>query len=111
LVLLVIGIYTNTLSSPFIFDDEPHIVSNLHIRIFKLTLGSLAKAVEHLTQALKLDPQFAPAHNNLGVALQRLGKFKEAQTHFARALQIDPGYSAARKSYQENLNHLKSLDR
>ena len=61
-------------------------------------LKRYVEAVEHLTQAVKLDPDSAAAHNNLGVALQRQGKFQKAQGHFTRALQIDPDYGPARKS-------------
>ena len=44
LVLLVGVIYAHTLNSPFVFDDKPNIVSNLHIRITDLSPQSLADA-------------------------------------------------------------------
>ncbi len=44
LALLVILIYSNTLSSPFVFDSRNNIESNPHIRITKITLSDLAGA-------------------------------------------------------------------
>ena len=44
LALIVILIYANTLSSPFVFDSRSNIESNPHIRITKITLDDLAGA-------------------------------------------------------------------
>ena len=44
LVLLVGAIYAHTLDSPFVFDDKPNIVSNVHIRISDLSSQSLTDA-------------------------------------------------------------------
>jgi Flp pilus assembly protein TadD len=42
--VLVILIYSHTLSTPFIFDDKNNIESNPHIRLSQITLKGLAKA-------------------------------------------------------------------
>jgi Flp pilus assembly protein TadD len=44
LALIVILIYANTLTSPFIFDSRNNIEANPHIRISKITLNNLAQA-------------------------------------------------------------------
>lgn len=44
LAVLVLLIYSNTLESPFIFDDLTSIQSNTHIRLSRLTLGGIAEA-------------------------------------------------------------------
>ncbi len=51
-------------------------------------------------EALRLDPQYADAHNNLGTALLGQGLYfhenvKEAMSHFRAALAIDPANEAA----------------
>ena len=45
--------------------------------------------------ALRIKPDYAEAHNNLGSMLQSQGRFKEAVAHFAQALQIQPKYAQA----------------
>ncbi|MDY6953184.1 MAG: tetratricopeptide repeat protein [Thermodesulfobacteriota bacterium] len=44
LSLLVLFIYSNTLDSPFIFDDKPNIQDNPQIRLSELTLDGVKKA-------------------------------------------------------------------
>jgi tetratricopeptide (TPR) repeat protein len=46
--------------------------------------------MELFEKAIGLDPEYAPAHYQLGLALQKRGKQTEAQRAFARARQLDP---------------------
>lgn len=50
----------------------------------------LAKAIEKLELAIRLDPDFREAHVNLGAQYARLGRFQEAMTHFRTSIQISP---------------------
>src|SRR5204862_2597475 len=43
--------------------------------------GQLAEAEAQLTTALRLEPTYVEAHNNLGVVLTRQGKVDEALAH------------------------------
>ena len=63
LVLLVGVMYARTLNSPFIFDDEPNIVSNYHIRMSKLSLKSLADAAFRSPAAQRPLPNISFALN------------------------------------------------
>ncbi|MDY7228899.1 metallopeptidase family protein [Hyalangium rubrum] len=53
--------------------------------------GRFEEALSCAAQAAALDPDFAPAHAERGVALAALDRVPEAQMAFARALAIDPG--------------------
>ena len=48
------------------------------------------EAAENYRKALRLDPAFIQAHNNLGLLLAKEGKFDEAIEHYRAALAIDP---------------------
>ena len=52
-------------------------------------------SVELWNYTLSIDPQCAPAHNNLGTALARLGREDEAAAEFSRAIGLDPEYAEA----------------
>jgi tetratricopeptide (TPR) repeat protein len=47
--------------------------------------------------AIRLKPDYAEAHLNLGVALAKQQKYDEAIVHFEAALRIDPNYATAKK--------------
>lgn len=65
-----------------------------------LRLGRLGQAEQILRRAVKADPRFVPALNNLGVVLMERGKFGEARALFQQAFQLDSGQT---ESIRENL--------
>jgi tetratricopeptide (TPR) repeat protein len=58
-----------------------------------LKLGRLGQAEKILRLAIKEDPTFVPAINNLGVVLMEAGKFGEARAVFQQAYAMDSGSS------------------
>jgi len=58
--------------------------------------GRLDEAIAHLEAAVKLKPDQADAHNNLGNALSKVpGRSAEAVAEFEAALRLDPGMTEA----------------
>lgn len=51
------------------------------------------EAATELEKAISLDPDYAEAHNDLGVAYIRLGRNPEAASEFRRAIALVPGES------------------
>ena len=60
-----------------------------------LESGRHKEAVEALTKALSLDPEYAVAYRNRGNAYSKLGNYQEAITDYGRALALDPNVAAA----------------
>lgn len=58
-----------------------------------LRLGRLSHSKELLEIAVKKDPEFVPAWNNLGVLLQNQGNYHEAKRVFQLAYGLDNGNS------------------
>ncbi len=56
--------------------------------------GSLAEASRLYGEALRLDPRYAKAHNNLGLVLERQGMLLEAERSFERARELAPDDSS-----------------
>jgi cytochrome c-type biogenesis protein CcmH/NrfG len=56
--------------------------------------------VAQLEQAVRLEPDFAKAHEFLGDALSAQGRTAEAAAHYQRALQIEPGNERARRALE-----------
>jgi len=52
--------------------------------------GDVESALNAFTETIEINPNFATAHNNLGVLYWQTGEVQKAVDHFARALEIDP---------------------
>ena len=86
--------------------------------IFKLAVKShqknnLEEAHNLYNQVLKIDPNYAYAHNNLGNIFQKLGDLQNAKDSFEKAIEIDPNYAAANNNlgntYKELGEYPKAL--
>jgi tetratricopeptide (TPR) repeat protein len=53
------------------------------------------EAIDHYEQALRLKPDLAVAHYDLGIALAGQSKVQEAINHYEQALRIEPDYAEA----------------
>jgi len=63
---------------------------------FNLALASRDpnEQIENYGEAIQLDPDFAPAYNNRGVAYTALGQFGLAVVDYTFAIQLQPDYAA-----------------
>jgi tetratricopeptide (TPR) repeat protein len=87
-------------STRALFEHALTVTSNNHVAhnavgIELMEEKQLGKAVDHLTQALAINPTYADAHNNLGLAFSRQGRSEEGIRHYQQALQIRPDSYAA----------------
>lgn len=70
--------------------DPRHIDAVNLLGALAMRRGDAAAALEHFTRAAQLQPRFAEAHSNRGVALQEMKRWDEALACYRRALEIDP---------------------
>jgi Tfp pilus assembly protein PilF len=63
-------------------------------------------AIEHLQQALRIEPAFVQAHNNLGASYLELEKFQEAISEFEKAIELDPKMEAPYRNMSVSLFEL-----
>jgi tetratricopeptide (TPR) repeat protein len=52
--------------------------------------------MQQYIEALRLQPNFAEAYNNLGATLANRGRVTEAISHYTAALRLQPNYIKAR---------------
>jgi len=75
-----------------------------------LDQGQIDQAIDSYHRALQLNPNHAPAWNNLGLAFSKLRRYDEAITAFQRAVSIDPKYADAYNNLGAALVETKQLD-
>ena len=64
----------------------------------QLREGNMSGGIEHFRAALKMAPNFAPAHYQLGLALRQKGDLAQASREFQRAHQLDPHLKPPREN-------------
>jgi len=65
----------------------------------------LAASEKYYDEALRIDPDYAQAHNNLGALLQVLGHPDEAMAHYRRAVALRPDNIEARTNLGQLLSN------
>ena len=78
--------------------------------IFEAT-GRKVEALDANQTAVKLSPQDAEAHNNLGNTLKDLGRLDEAEASYNQALLLKPDYAEAHCNLGIVLHKLGRLDK
>jgi tetratricopeptide (TPR) repeat protein len=64
------------------------------------------KAAEAWAEVVKIEPSFAEAQYNLGVALVKVRKYEEALSHFERAVDLNPYFIRGYYAMGNSLLHL-----
>ena len=86
---------------------DPQSVDHLRLLGRALTMQSrFEEAEQTLRRALKLRPEFAPLHEDLGGIQARLRRLEEAVASFKEALRLDPRLPLARKLLGQSLAQL-----
>jgi tetratricopeptide (TPR) repeat protein len=68
---------------------------HLNLGMAYAELGRLQEAIASLTQAARLDPNFAAAYHNLGYVLAKAGKYEDAVRAYKQAIQLKPDFVEA----------------
>uniref|UniRef100_A0A1B6KLG0 dolichyl-phosphate-mannose--protein mannosyltransferase n=1 Tax=Graphocephala atropunctata TaxID=36148 RepID=A0A1B6KLG0_9HEMI len=82
--------------------------AKVHYNLAK-TSSDLTEAMDHYKDALRLNPEYDQAMNNLANILKDLGQLSEAQMLLRRALQLRPEFAAAWMNLGIVLSHQKQF--
>ena len=96
LLLTVSIVYAAGSGSKSESDAEPG-VTEYNAGVKQMKKGNFAKAQASFETALKMKPEMAEAHNNLGYSLRKQGaeNYEEALRHYDRAIELDPKLAEA----------------
>ena len=76
-----------------------------------LNLNELEKAIDCYRKAIKIDPSYPKAYNNMGQSLFAMGRFEEAIECFCKVIDIDPHYDLAFDNLMLAVEEQKDLSR
>jgi tetratricopeptide (TPR) repeat protein len=65
-----------------------------------LESGVPARAADALREAIQIKPDYAEAHNNLGIAFATQGRIREAIVEWELALRIKPDFADAARNLE-----------
>src|SRR6516164_8999082 len=90
---------------------QPNHFDSLHlVGVIYLQRGSHVESVRQIDLALKINPKAAPAHNNRGIALQKLKRLDDALASYDKAIALKPDYAEAFNNRGLALRELKRLE-
>ena len=87
--------------------DQPTIEQYNQFAIKSAELQLWNEAIFRLQHILKIEPQNAKAHNNLGVAYEAVGKIDEAIKAYERATELEPENKFFRFNYRKCRMHVQ----
>ena len=99
------GIYQQVLQDD---PNQPVALHQLGLIAYQVSKNDIA--VDLITKAVAIKPDYAEAHNNLGNALQELGRLDEAVASYQKALAIKPDFAEAYSNLGSSLKNLGRLD-
>lgn len=88
------GLAIDHLSQALSLDDENPRTYNCRAVAY-LSLGKLQEAEQDLAAALRIMPDYADAHDNMGSLLYRRGDFQKAVDAYTRAITLQPDFADA----------------
>ena len=78
--------------------DDAKMQVQFGIRVAQL--GLWREALAHWERAVKLDPTYAPAYNNLAIGYEQQGDFDKARSAYEKALELNPQNSYIKQNYE-----------
>jgi Flp pilus assembly protein TadD len=93
--------YDRKMSVPVAKDGRSRAVEHVEFGIAVAKSNIWREATLQWEKAVKLDPTYAAAWNNLGIGYEQLGKFKEAREAYEEALKLDPDNTFIRNNYDQ----------
>jgi Flp pilus assembly protein TadD len=91
------------MSTPLVADKRSDAKAQVSFGIAVAKANLWRDAVLHWEKAVKIDPTYAAAWNNLGIGYEQLGRFKEAREAYEQALKLDVNNTFIRTNWDQFL--------
>jgi Flp pilus assembly protein TadD len=96
-ICLVMAALTTT---PVLGDARSDAKAQVEFGIDVAQRGLWREAIYRWQRATEIDPTYAEAFNNLGVAYEHEGQFEKARAAYEKATSLDPNNAQIRQNYE-----------
>ena len=94
--LLLVGVA----AASVVADERDEAKDQVKFGIKVAQLGLWREALTHWERAIKLDPTYAPAYNNLAIGYEQQGDFDKARNAYQKALELNPNNQYIKQNYE-----------
>ncbi len=101
-VLLLVACAGNP-QSPAVTQSLTAAKANTQLGIEYLRSGDLERSRNRLERAIKMAPDYAPAHDAIAILYEQVGNHEAAEKHYRKSLRMDAGNAATRNNYGQFL--------
>ncbi len=98
--LLLVGVLGGAVAAPAAADGRDDAKTQVQFGIRVAQLGLWREALAHWERAVKLDPTYAPAYNNLAIGYEQQGDFEKARNAYEKALELNPNNQYIKQNYE-----------
>jgi Flp pilus assembly protein TadD len=99
LILAALLLVAST-AAPALADARDDAKKHVEFGISVAQKGLWREAIFRWEQAVKIDPGYSAAYNDLAVAYEHEGNFEQARKSYEKALELDPNNQQIRQNYE-----------
>lgn len=99
--LAVFAVFVLTLSvAPAAADARSDARKQVEFGISVAQRGLWREAIYRWERAVQIDPTYAAAHNNLGIAYEHEGELDKARAAYEKAIELEPNNTFIKQNYE-----------
>ena len=99
-VTVLVALLAAVTASPVFADARTEAKSQVEFGINVAQRGLWREAIYRWEKATQLDPTYAAAYNDLGIAYEHEGQLDKARKAYEKALELDPNNAQVRQNYE-----------
>ena len=97
---LIAALLMTAAIAPLAADERDDAKKQVEFGIMVAQKGLWREAISRWERAVKLDPSYAAAFNNLGIGYEHEGDLDKARVAYEKALELEPDNALIRQNYE-----------